>query len=752
MDYGEGMVIQGNKTIEAETFARIEQYFTFALTLDKGKRFEWIERVLKDDLDILKEVQSLLLAHQASDTFLIKPLPLKQVIDEITERCPDLTGRRLGVYEVMRKIGSGGMGRIYSAKRIDGEYEQVVAIKVLEVSNLEIELFLKERQLLADIQHPNIVTLLDGGTLEEGFPYLVMELVDGVSIDHFVTLSGFSETEIVTLCLNLCSVVDDAHEQGIIHCDLKPDNVLVINKGGLKGTLKLLDFGIAQSLSISNTSTTSELRGITPEYASPQRHCNQPPDNTDDVFSLGVIFGQLLSDQPLSLIHKTASIKKPYQSPDISALEEHIDNKELVQILRKATAEKRAHRYASAKAFKDDLQNWLDEKPITAAQGGVVYFYSKYIYRYRNFLAIIFMFTVFAMTVGQIVGQHYEAQVSVGLREEDSREAVQDLDALLLSIPHTPSIERDVTGLMAGRFQDWLKVSPNNQTIKRLYADILVRLGNVSGHPYYLNLGNTSDARDYYKNALTLYQELEDTRLEASIQQAAKINQIFIRHRLAELKIYSHPKAVMAGWREMKQIRQRLADEKVMSFPPKQRLLVASMLLAGAYEGLRVKAYTETWDLLQQASRLLNSAHAAVKKYDDEESYLIAFSHEIRGHLYLLEGNVNGALAAYSKIIRPRSKGDVISGRYRYLLTRVDTAFACLGFQQNNAGMKPQHFKYFEHARVNLEALAAEYRDVPLLQQQIERMNTTKNVRTLRGRNAFCADPFLFVFPNSSAN
>ena len=156
------MAIQGNKTIEAQTFARVEQYFSSALKIDnKDKRFAWVEHVLRDDQETLKEVCLLLIAHHEADAFLAAPPPLKEAIDDISTRCPDLTGRRLGVYEVISKIARGGMGRIYSAKRVDGEYQQIVAIKVVEVSHLETELFQKERQFLADIQHPNIVTLLD---------------------------------------------------------------------------------------------------------------------------------------------------------------------------------------------------------------------------------------------------------------------------------------------------------------------------------------------------------------------------------------------------------------------------------------------------------------------------------------------------------------------------------------------------------------------------------------------------------------
>ena len=738
------MVVQGDKTIDAATFAQIEEYFTSALTIDKHKRFDWIEKTLRHDTSLLQEVRSLLLAHHASDTFLTTPFPVKKTINKITERCPDLTGRRLGVYEVIRKIASGGMGRIYSAKRSDGEYEQVVAIKVVEVSNINIELFLKERQLLADIQHPNIVTLLDGGTLEEGFPYLVMELVDGMPIDAYIDCYQLSPTEIVTLCRDLCQVIDDAHQQGIIHCDLKPDNILVINKGRRKGTLKLLDFGIAHS----SKPSSKPYVGITPEYASPQRHQSHVPHRSDDVFSLGIIFGQLLSGKPLTLTEKTNAIKKPYKTADIAALSRHIKNKELKLIFKKATADKRQARYHSASEFQADLNNWLDEKPINAVQGGWWYFYSKYIYRYRNFLLIILIFALFSLTVGQIAGQYFEQQESAELRQEsrqdDADEAVEDLDRLLATIPHTPSLEQEVTTLTMNRLHEWEQENPKNQTIKIHYADILIRMGNISGHPYYMNLGYIDKARDYYQQALDIYKNLanrEEAQLSTSTQQSILINQSFIRHRLAELSLYDESQSAVEGWKAMRSIREALNIENFVALPSKQRLFVLQMLLAEAYESLRIHAYADTWELLQKAQQLLAEDDISPAKRFKEVQYLNAFYHEITGHLYFLKGNINAALGTYTKIMRPNSDSTAIeTGRYRYLITRVDSAFACMGFQQKSPQMKLQHFKYFEYARINLENLAKEYIDVPLLQRQSKRMNLTD-------KNKFCSDPIKFLLP-----
>lgn len=748
------MAVQGNKTIEAKKFARVEEYFSAALNIDnEDKRFAWVEHVLCDDQETLKEVCLLLIAHHESDSFLVEIPPLKEVVDDITSRCPDLTGRRLGVYEVICKIARGGMGRIYSAKRVDGEYQQIVAIKVMEVSHLEIELFQKERQFLADIQHPNIVTLLDGGTLEEGFPYLVMELVDGLSIDQYVTSFRLTIRETVKLCRDLCGIVDDAYQQGVIHCDLKPDNILVINKGNRKGALKLLDFGIAQSLSVSTEPAFRQIR-ITPEYASPQRHRYRSPHHTDDVFSLGIILGQLLSGQPLSLIDKTSLTKKRYQSTDINALAKGIDNKELVQILRKATSKKRNARYQSAKDLQDDLQNWLDDKPVNAAQGGLLYFYSKYIYRYRNILFIIATFALLALLVGNMTGEYFKQQQYSGVRQQEAIDAVEDLDTLLASIPMTPMIEKEVTALTVSHLQDWSKGAPDNLIIKKLYADLSIRLANVNGHPYYLNLGKVSKAREHYKKALTLYRELaslEEINNEQLTRQSIKINQSYIQHRLAELEIYEDGSKnyalLIKIQKKMLLVREGLDNQQFKNLSSKQRLMVLNILLAGAYEGLRVKAYKQTWELLVQIKPIL-SDHGMSEKGDlKEQFYLVAFFNEITGHMYYLKGNVNAALSSYTKIKRPTKNDELVTARYQSLLIRVDSAFACLGYLQKNTAMKPQHFKYFEYARVNMEILANKYQGVPFFQQQTKKMNQQMDIRTKKGQKAFCAEPLTFLLP-----
>lgn len=258
------MAVQGNEPVDANYFAEVEDLFFDALDLPPDQRQTWLEEKCRDRQEILTEVQTLLEAHVSSEEFLSESPDLKGIA-----ACPDLSGRRLGSYLVVEEIAKGGMGRVYSADRVDGEYQQRVAIKVVELGNVEAEMFRRERQTLANLEHPNIVTLLDGGTLEEGFPYLVMELVDGVAIDLYNIEHSLDRGHLINLFCTLCDVVDHAHKQGVIHCDLKPANILVTPKG----ILKLLDFGISQTLLKTQESRADELQSqaLTPEYASPQR-------------------------------------------------------------------------------------------------------------------------------------------------------------------------------------------------------------------------------------------------------------------------------------------------------------------------------------------------------------------------------------------------------------------------------------------------------------------------------------------------
>jgi len=206
--------------------------------------------------------------------------------------------RRIGPYRLLRELGHGGVGVVYLAERIDGAYHQQVAIKLLQrhLADLEEHRLRAERQILAQLDHPAIARLLDGGATEDGTPYLVMELVDGEPIDVYCRRHGLGLEQKIRLFLEVCAAVESAHRRLVVHRDLKPANILV----DTEGRPKLLDFGVAKLLDDAdqaNLTRTAERR-LTPGYASPEQVLGQPITTATDVYSLGTVLYELLTGHP----------------------------------------------------------------------------------------------------------------------------------------------------------------------------------------------------------------------------------------------------------------------------------------------------------------------------------------------------------------------------------------------------------------------------------------------------------------------
>ena len=220
--------------------------------------------------------------------------PLKTTVNPPSE---PVVERRIGAYRVLRELGHGGMGTVYLAARADDQYQKRVAIKVVRGldSDQIVRHFRRERQILAALDHPNIARLLDGGTTEDGLPYFVMERVEGEAIDSFCDGRKLSVQERLRLFQGVCAAVQYAHQNLVVHRDLKPKNILV----DAQGVPKLLDFGIAKLLNpeISGEAATGTVLAMTPEYASPEQMRGQPITTATDVYSLGVVLYELLTHQ-----------------------------------------------------------------------------------------------------------------------------------------------------------------------------------------------------------------------------------------------------------------------------------------------------------------------------------------------------------------------------------------------------------------------------------------------------------------------
>ena len=271
-----------------ERWQQVRELLAAAVALPADERAAYLNKACGQDAELRSEVDSLLDSHdEAASQFLNVPAAdVKNALGKPSSR--------IGVYQIEEEIGRGGMGEVYRAIRADGQYTKEVAIKLVRGgydSAAVLERFLHERQILASLDHPNIARLFDGGTTEEGVPYLVMELVEGTAIDQYCEKHNLDVNDRLRLFTQVCAAVQYAHQRLVIHRDIKPSNILVT----ADRVPKLLDFGIAKLLDSTAGHETTLLGAMTPEYASPEQVRGEPITTATDVYSLGVVLYRLLT-------------------------------------------------------------------------------------------------------------------------------------------------------------------------------------------------------------------------------------------------------------------------------------------------------------------------------------------------------------------------------------------------------------------------------------------------------------------------
>lgn len=278
--------------MNAENWQQVKQLLDQAIALDPAERRPFLDRTCNGDSELRRELESLLSSHEQAVTgFLNRPaVDLRAGFPSPPVR----EGHRIGAYDILEVIGRGGMGEVYRAVRADGQFTKDVAVKLVRGgfdTTFVIERFRNERQILAGLDHPNIARLLDGGTTDDGIPYLVMELVRGIPIDDYCDQHGLDVTARLKLFVEVCGAVQYAHQRLVIHRDIKPSNILVTEEG----VPKLLDFGIAKILDPAADVQVTVAAPMTPEYASPEQIRGEPITTATDVYSLGVVLYQLLA-------------------------------------------------------------------------------------------------------------------------------------------------------------------------------------------------------------------------------------------------------------------------------------------------------------------------------------------------------------------------------------------------------------------------------------------------------------------------
>lgn len=381
-------------TTTAQRWQRVKTILADALERPFSEdRAAYLERSCEGDTSLMREVEALMALSTRS-------------LDELADNTPvafarptpaQPIGRRIGAYAIVREIGRGGMGAVYLAKRADGQFEKEVAIKLLKRGTDTDEIlrrFHAERRILAQLDHPNIARLLDAGTTEDGLPYFVMEYVEGVPITDYVSQEKLSVAQRLQLFLRVCEAVQFAHQQRVVHRDLKPGNIFVRQDG----EPKLLDFGIAKLLASENDAvelTVTAERRFTPVCASPEQARGETVTPASDVYALGALLYEILTDRTPhrfstphpspSEVAKVIGEQEPTR-PSLSIYDNVVRRQlrgDLDNIVLTALRKEPARRYASVAAFAEDIRRHTQGRAIRARPNTLAYVSRRFLARQK---------------------------------------------------------------------------------------------------------------------------------------------------------------------------------------------------------------------------------------------------------------------------------------------------------------------------------------------------------------------------------
>jgi len=513
-----------------------------ALEVPASDRRALLDRLCDGDSELRSEIESLLEAdNRAGRKFLEAPAAI-----DVAESASNWIGRRVGPYQIVKQIGVGGMGEVYVAFRADDQYRKQAAIKFVrsgQDSQFVISRFKNERQFLASLDHPNIARLLDGGSTEDGVPYLVMDLIEGQPITEYSERHQLSISGRLDLFLEVCSAVEYAHQRLIVHRDIKPGNILVTDEG----VPKLLDFGIAKMLDPDNVAggpetTVTFFRALTPGYASPEQVNGEVITTASDVFSLGVVLYELLTGRnpyrhpesapqlvaravcqeepvkPSTAARRKSDSHKGNDSRGLTVREKLSKNLrgDLDNIIMMALRKEPQRRYASVEQFARDIRRHLDNLPVIARKDTTRYRASKFFARHRAgvtaaalvalTLVIALAITLHEASIARIERARAEARFNDVRKLANS--FMFDFDKAIENIPGTTHA-REMLIKTALQYLDSLaKESHGDPSLEDELASAYENVGDIQGALMQQNVGNTSGAMDSHRKALAIRKAL----------------------------------------------------------------------------------------------------------------------------------------------------------------------------------------------------------------------------------------------------
>jgi tetratricopeptide (TPR) repeat protein/predicted Ser/Thr protein kinase len=549
--------------MEAERFRAVRELFEAVCDLPPDARESRLAGV---DPELLEKVLELLAVDTASSRPLEPALPIRSLLGAIAGEEVLQAGMRIGAWTLSRQIGAGGMGTVYLAQRSDGHFEQTAAIKVLRgiPSPAALDRLARERQILARLSHPHIARLLDGGATPKGQPFLVMEYIDGEPIDRFCAREKLSVAGVLGLLVTVCDAVTHAHAQLIIHCDLKPSNLLV----SASGHVWLVDFGIARLLDLDDSrapqSPVSQgAHGFTPRFSSPEQEAGEHVTTASDVFSLGRLMQELLASTPAG------------------------SDRELAAIVDRATRTDPAQRYGSAAELKRDIARFLAIEPVQAMPQSFAYRTHKLLRRRWQaavaaavFVAVIGVFTV------QLAADRDRALIAEqqAIAERDratqAAEVARQISLFLVSVFDGANPDAGGGEIPTARLVDQalLRIDDELAGQAGVQTELIATLAGVQA-----TLGNPDAALQSYQRALDI---------ERGLQRPLVLADLLGRLALLQRRSFSKSDALLSG-------RESLALYRSQPEAPPAELAAAVQLLGSiAWEAGQIE---EGQQLLSEA-------------------------------------------------------------------------------------------------------------------------------------------------------
>lgn len=552
--------------LNPERWHRLQTLFEEASGLPADHRDAFVTAHCGDDVALAGALRGMLAASPDA------PGVIRAAIDgarpESDVPAASWVGRSIGPYRIVREVGRGGMGLVFEAVR-DDAYHQRVALKIAPWAGALTEIdarFRQERQILADLEHPGIARLLDGGS-HDGTPYLVMEFIDGAPVTEYCRTRQLPVRARVQLAVQMCAALQYAHQHLVVHRDLKPSNILVAD-----GVAKVLDFGVARLLHADGEAsrTLGGTTGLTPDYASPEQVSGRPVSTRSDVYSLGLVLYEMLTGVRAQVADTTSALalarsierEPPVASVSAARQGDAAAARELAgdldSIVATAIRKEPDQRYASMDALAADLQRWLDGRPVLARPQTLAYRAAKAVRRHRVVAAAaVLVVAAVAAGVASTLYQARRAERQFQQVRKLARTMIVDVHDRIDDLAGATEAQQFIVATSLEYLEGLRQDAGTDPELAKELAAGYERVGMVQGHPLRSNLGDTAGAIASFRRADALLAPLEGRGDRVARQQLAET----VMELADTLRATGDTAGAMEAYRRARALAERLVDD-----------------------------------------------------------------------------------------------------------------------------------------------------------------------------------------------